>query len=259
MKPLIRVHDLEVRYGSLVAVDSLSFEVEGGQTLALLGPNGAGKTSTVRCLVGVQAPSRGELEIAGFSLRTHPREAKASLAYIPEHGSVYEVLTPLETLELRGRLVGLEDDVIHSRAAHSLGVLGLEDRAHEPMTGFSKGMRQKVVLASALLTDPDVFILDEPLAGLDAETTQLVKELLALLTERGKAILYCSHLLDIVEKVADRILILSGGRQVTDGSLAELKEQKGTGSDLDQIFRNMTRASDPRAQAERLLAWEDPG
>jgi ABC-2 type transport system ATP-binding protein len=130
-----------------------------------------------------------------------------------------------------------------------LDVLGIGDRAHEPVTAFSKGMRQKVVLAAALLPDPQVLVLDEPLAGLDAETTQLAKELLALETSRGRAILYCSHLLDIVEKVADRIAILTAGRLVTVGSLEELLDQPS----LEAVFRHITDAVDPATQARRLL------
>ncbi|HMQ22479.1 MAG TPA: ABC transporter ATP-binding protein [Planctomycetota bacterium] len=247
----IRVAGLEVRYGERAAVHDLSFEVESGRIVALLGPNGAGKSSTVRCLIGLQEPSAGTATIQGIDVAKDPERAKRKLAYVPEHGSLYEVLTPMETLLLAGRLHGLEDDVCIARGEHLLAELGLLDRAHAPVAGFSKGMRQKLVLACAILTDPDVLVLDEPLSGLDAETTLLVKELLLAWRARGAAILYCSHMLDVVEKLADRILILDQGRLVADGTLEELRS--GADSSLDEIFRDITKASDPKARAQRLL------
>ncbi len=252
---MIKIQDLVVRYADNTAVQGLSLEVEKGQVLALLGPNGAGKSSTVRCLVGLQKPTEGQLSIAGHDVVRDPRAARAALGYIPEQGHLYEVLTPRETLVLRGRLFGLDDDLIQARGAHLLGVLEILDRIDDPISGFSKGMRQKVVLALALLSDPEVLVLDEPLSGLDAETTQLVKALLQELTRRGRAILYCSHLLDVVEKVADEIVILNEGSKVAEGSLAELQaSDEVTGHpSLESIFRKLTSAADPELRARQLL------
>jgi len=257
---VIQVDNLIVRYADNLAVDDLSFTVSAGEVLALLGPNGAGKTSTVRCLVGLQQPSAGTLRVSGIDVSANPVAAKQRIAYVPEHGSLYEVLTPIETLELKGRLMGLDEDRIRTRAEHLLDVLGIADRQHDTMAGFSKGMRQKVVFACMLLADADAYVLDEPLSGLDAETTQLAKELIRLLTEKRRAVLYCSHLLDVVERVADRILILAKGKRVAAGTLEELRSHEVVTSDpsLDRIFRNLTKAADPRAQAERLLS-DPPG
>ncbi|MCB9918806.1 MAG: ABC transporter ATP-binding protein [Planctomycetes bacterium] len=248
----IRVEDLCVRYGDRSAVENLGFEVAPGRIVALLGPNGAGKSSTVRCLIGLQRPSAGRARIHGVDVSVDPERAKRRLAYVPEHGSLYEVLTAMETLLLAGRLHGMDDAAIAERATTLLDELGLADRAHAPVAGFSKGMRQKLVLACAILTDPDVLVLDEPLSGLDAETTLLVKELLGTWRERGAAILYCSHMLDVVEKLADRILILDRGRLVAEGTLDELRH--GSGVSLDEIFRSVTKAGDPRERAQRLLS-----
>ena len=251
----IRVEDLSVRYGEEVAVDSLSFEVPRGQVVALLGPNGAGKSSTVRCLVGLQLPSSGSASILGIEVAKHPEAAKARLAYIPEHGSLYEVLTAMETMLLQGRLHGMDDASIERRSVSILGELGLGERLQAPVGSFSKGMRQKLVLACAILTQPEVLVLDEALSGLDAETTLLVKELLGAWKTRSASILYCSHLMDVVEKVADRILILDRGRLVASGTLDELrgKAQAGVHPSLEQIFRAVTQAGDPRERAQRLL------
>jgi ABC-2 type transport system ATP-binding protein len=252
----VRSQGLVVRYGRATAVDDLSFEVAASSVVALLGPNGAGKSSTVRCLVGLQEPQAGRIEIGGHDLAAQPRAAKATVGYVPENGTVYEALTPNEMLLLKGRLHGLDDAVSRDRARCMLEVLGLVDRADDAMAGFSKGMRQKVVLACALLPDPSVLILDEPMSGLDVETTQMFKELLAVLCARGKAILYSSHLLDVVEKVADRVLILAHGRLAAAGTVAELRARPGGElQSLDSVFRTATHAADPRAAAERLLAW----
>lgn len=250
----IEIEGLTVRYGEQVAVEDLSFRVDAGQVVALLGPNGAGKSSTVRCLVGLQEPSTGHARIAGVDVALDPERANQALAYIPEHGSLYEVLTPMETLLLQGRLHGLEDAQIVSRGRELLEELGLGDRLHAPVAGFSKGMRQKLVLASAILTEPSVLVLDEPLSGLDAETTLLVKELLGAWRARGASILYCSHLLDVVEKLADRILILDSGRLVSQGTLEDLRREAGEKSGLDEIFRRVTSAGDPGERARRLLS-----
>lgn len=252
---MIKIEDLVVRYADNTAVQGLSLSVQEGQVLALLGPNGAGKSSTVRCLVGLQKPTSGRLSILGHDVVREPVAARAVLGYIPEQGHLYEVLTPRETLLLRGRLFGLPDEAIQSRGTHLLEVLEIVDRIDDPISGFSKGMRQKVVLALALLSDPQVLVLDEPLSGLDAETTQLVKALLQELTQRGRAILYCSHLLDVVEKVADEIVILNEGVKVAEGSLGELQaSDEVTGHpSLESIFRNLTSAADPVERARQLL------
>jgi ABC-2 type transport system ATP-binding protein len=258
--PLVRVEDLEVRYGEQRAVAGLSFAIQPGEVLALLGPNGAGKSSTVRCLLGLQEPSAGALFLGPYNIQEAPKEAKRLAAYVPEHGSLYELLTPRETLQLHGRLHGLDEATIAARSEHLLGHLGLAARLDDPVLGFSKGMRQKLVLACALLTEPQVLILDEPLSGLDAETTLVVKELLRQLRARGCAILYCSHLLDVVESVADRVLILREGQSVAEGALDELlaAEQQGEARiGLADLFRTRTESADPELLARKLL--ELPG
>jgi ABC-2 type transport system ATP-binding protein len=252
---MIKIQDLVVRYGDNTAVQGLSLEVQAGQVLALLGPSCAGKSSTVRCLVGLQIPTAGQLSIAGHDLIHECEAARKALGYIPEQGHLYEVLTPRETLLLRGRLFGLQDELTHARGSHLCEALEILDRIDDPISGFSKGMRQKVVLAVALLSDPQVLVLDEPLSGLDAETTQLVKALLQELTRRGRAILYCSHLLDIVEKIADEIVILNDGAKVAEGSLDELQamDEVAGHPSLESIFRRLTSAADPLERAQQLL------
>ncbi len=252
----MRVHELDVHYGEQHAVHSLSFEIAPGEVLALLGPNGAGKSSTVRCMLGLQPASGGELFLGPHEIRQNPKAAKRLCAYVPEHGSLYELLTPRETLQLRGRLHGLEEGSIERRSEHLLELFGLGERIDEAVIGFSKGMRQKLVWACALLSQPKILILDEPLSGLDAETTLVLKELLKELRAKGCAILYCSHLLDVVESVADRILILREGRCVAEGPLDQLLSAEREGEDrigLGELFRSRTESADPVELARRLL------
>ncbi len=249
---MIQVENLVVRYGEMLAVDGLGFEVRPGEILALLGPNGAGKSSTVRCLIGLQTPQEGRILLGGFDLSQQPREARTLLAYMPENAKLYEGLTPREILALRGRLFGFSEEKIRDKTAHLLGALGLGEVVDQATASFSKGMKQKVVLALALMTEAKIFILDEPLSGLDAETTLVFRQLLTQLCERGCAILYCSHMLDVVERIAHRVLILAKGKQVAAGSMEEcLKKEGGT---LESLFRSATHATDPDAVAKELLA-----
>ncbi len=251
---MIRIESLRKTYGDLVAVDDLSLHVAAGEILALLGPNGAGKTTTVSCLVGLLAPDRGRIEVSGIDLRADPPAAKRALAYVPELAALYQALTPEEYLALKGRLFSMPEPQIARATDRLLEGFGLLERKREPMVGFSKGMTQKVALASALLTEPKVLVLDEPLSGLDAETTLVVKELLRGFAARGGAVLYCSHMLDVVETLAHRIAVLDRGRLQALGTLEELRRSAGGGGQrLEQLFRQLTAAADPVARARLLL------
>lgn len=249
----LRVESLHLRYGEKIAVEEVSFDLPAGQVLGLLGPNGAGKSTTVKALVGLKKPDRGSIVVAGVDAVADPVGARRRLGYVPELPALYESLTPREHLLLFGRLHGLSDEVALERILGLLELLRIPEVADAPIATFSKGMRQKVLLASALLHDPQVVILDEPLSGLDAETTALVKVLLRELTARGKAVLYTSHILDVVERVADRMIVLHRGRVVADGDLAELRRRAGSDQDLDSVFRILTSAEDPTARAKALL------
>ena len=251
---MIEVASLRKTYGELVAVDDLSLRVAPGEVLALLGPNGAGKTTTVHCIVGVLAPDRGTITIDGKDMVRDPVLAKRLVAYVPEVASLYESLTPHEYLTLRGRLFELPEARIAAGIHRLLDGFGLLPRRHDPMVGFSKGMMQKVILAAALLTEPRVLVLDEPLSGLDVETTLVLKEILREFAGRGGAVLYCSHLLDVVETVAHRIAILDQGKLVAIGTLEELRAGEGhEGQRLEGLFRELTAASDPAQKARTIL------
>ncbi|MCA8977112.1 MAG: ABC transporter ATP-binding protein [Planctomycetes bacterium] len=252
---MLRLSGLRKTYGSHVALHGLDLAIDGGQILALLGPNGAGKSTTVKCTVGLARPDAGTVEIAGIDALRDPRSTRHRIGYLPEVANVHEALTPWEFLLLKGRLFDLVDQRIRATGERLLHGFGIGDRGDEPMTGFSKGMLQKVSLAAALLTEPQVLVFDEPLSGLDVTTTLIVKELIREFARRGGAVLYCSHMLDVVESIADRIAVLDHGKLLACGSAAELRAGTGASADthLDQVFRSLVQASDPEAAARTIL------
>lgn len=250
---MIRVDSLRKSYGHLVAVKGLSFEVQKGEILALLGPNGAGKSTTVSCIVGLQKPDSGTIVVDGLDVQRDAIAARSRIAYVPEVANLYEALTPDEYLTLRGRLFEMTEETIRASIVRLLDGFGILGRQHDPMFGFSKGMTQKVVLSSALLTRPRVLVLDEPLSGLDVETTSVLKEVMREFARQGGSVLYCSHMLDVVETVAHRVAILAGGELVALGTMDELRSGGRDDQRLEAIFRQLTFASDPAAQARAIL------
>lgn len=249
----LAVEGLHLRYGEKVAVHKVSFRVERGQVLGLLGPNGAGKSTTLKAVVGLKRPTRGTITLAGVDAVADPVGARRKLGYLPELPALYEALTPREHLLLFGRLHGLDDALVLRRIEALLELLKIREVIDAPISTFSKGMRQKVLISAALLHDPEVVIFDEPLSGLDAETAGLVKALLQEMKRREKAVIYTSHILDVVERVADSMVVLHQGRVVASGDLAALRARAGSDADLDQVFRILTSAEDPRQRAQSLL------
>ncbi len=252
---MLCIAGLTRRHGDLVAVRDLDLQVRAGEIHALLGPNGAGKTTTIHCTVGLLTPTSGRITVDGHDTVTDAMAARRRLAYVPEVASLYEALTPHEFLQLKGRLFGLDEPTIETRAARLLAGFELTGRAHDPMFGFSKGMLQKVSLSAALLTRPRLLVLDEPHSGLDATASLVLKELLREFARRGGAVLLCSHVLDLVETIADRVTLLDRGEVVAAGTLAELRASAGGGSAqrLEELFRNLTAAADPVARAREIL------
>ncbi|MCR9244605.1 MAG: ABC transporter ATP-binding protein [bacterium] len=252
---MLRLRSLRKVYGQNVALAGLDVEIARGETLALLGPNGAGKSTAVKCIVGLLRPDGGTVEIDDVDAWKHPSKARGRVGYLPEIARLHEALTPWEFLLLKGRLFDLDDDHVRTVGQRLLDGFEIGDRGDEPMAGFSKGMMQKVSISAALLTDPKVLVLDEPLSGLDVTTTLVVKELMKEFARRGGAVLYCSHLLDVVESVADRIAVISKGELLAIGTGKELRDRAGEHDDsaLDTVFRTLVQASDPEAAARSIL------
>jgi ABC-2 type transport system ATP-binding protein len=240
-------------FGALRALADVDFEIRKGEVFGLLGPNGAGKTTALRVLCGLLRPTSGSVRIAGIDVRTHALEARRHFSFVPDGAPLYGNLSPLQHLTLVGRLHGLDEGRIAGESARLLAALDLADRARDPVADFSRGMRQKTALACAILPRPELLVLDEPLNGLDAPTTAMFKEVLREWATRGGAVLYTSHLLDVVERVCDRMAVLAQGALVGSGNLAELRARAGVDGTLEQVFAALTRGEDPRAQARQLL------
>jgi ABC-2 type transport system ATP-binding protein len=219
------------------AVDALDLVVRAGEFYALVGPNGAGKTTTLRMIAGLLRPDAGSVEIFGIDALRDPIAAKQVMAWVSDEPMIYDKLTPLEYLEFVAGLWGI-DPATSGRTAHELLVsLGLERHLHERCEGFSKGMRQKVALAGALVHDPRLIILDEPLTGLDAVSARHVKGLLAERVQNGGTVIMTTHILEVAERMADRIGVIAAGRLLAEGTLTELRQQNGhTDTSLEELF-----------------------
>jgi ABC-2 type transport system ATP-binding protein len=231
-----------------LAVDALDLTVYGGEFYALVGPNGAGKTTTLRMVVGLLHPDRGTIAIEGFDALADPVAAKRITAWLSDEPMIYDKLTPSEYLEFVAGLWRIEKAVAQTRARELIGWLGLEPHAHERCEGFSRGMKQKVALAGALVHDPRLIILDEPLSGLDAGIARQVKNVLRDRVAAGGTVIMTTHILEVAERMADRIGVLVHGRLIAEGTLEELHRRTGkTAASLEDTF--LTLVAEPAATA----------
>lgn len=249
---MIEVTQLTKRFGDKTALQSVTFEIQKGEICGYIGPNGAGKSTTVKILTGMIPPDEGTVIINGLNVKDHPEKIKPLIGYVPETGAVFESLTPLEYFQLVGRLHNLEDGLIAERSNIILQYFELEQTTNSMMTTFSKGMRQKVVIGASLLHAPDLLFFDEPLHGLDANTTVLFKELVRNLAVRGRTILYCSHLLDIVERVCHRILILNKGQIIAGGTIQDLRTLTKQET-LEEAFSHLTATNNVEEKTQSFL------
>lgn len=249
---MISIRNVSKSYGTKRALTDITFEVRKGEICGYIGPNGAGKSTTVKILTGMLLPESGEVRLAGIDVLKRPAEVKSLIGYVPETGAVFESLTAREYLLFAGRLHNMQDNIIGRRSDVLLQYFGLSDVASNLMTTYSKGMKQKVIIATAILHSPEIYFFDEPLDGLDAHATVLFKELIRHLSLRGKTILYCSHLLDIVERVCHRMIILRHGSIVAQGNIAELRALTSQET-LEDAFTMLTESDDARDRTIRLL------
>jgi ABC-2 type transport system ATP-binding protein len=252
MSKAIEVEDLVFRYHLTEALHHISFFIESGQVVGLLGPNGAGKSTTLKILAGILAPGKGVVRINGFLLPEQSLEAKRITGYVPESANLYESLTAQEYLELIGRLREIEEKALQNKIITLLEIFDVAKQRFQRLATFSRGMRQKVLIAAALLHDPPVLLLDEPLTGLDVSTSLVIKDLLSALSREGKSILYSSHVLDVVEKVCNRVLIIHQGNLIADGTLDSLKDLT-KGSTLEEVFRELTHTANTEPVVSRAL------
>jgi ABC-2 type transport system ATP-binding protein len=236
--PALRLRGLRKSFGR-PAVDGIDLEVRRGELYALLGPNGAGKTTTLRMVTGLLAPDEGQVEVLGIDMARDPAAAKRGMAYLPDDPMLYGKLKPTEYLEFVAGLWGMRLDDAEPRALELLEWLDLTPHAHELTEGFSRGMKQKLALAGALIHAPQLLILDEPLTGLDAAAARQVKDLLLTHVAGGGTVILTTHILEVAERLAQRIGIIRQGRLIAEGTLAELRTRTQGGS-LEDVFLQLT-------------------
>ncbi len=236
----LRVRDLAKTYGDKRAVDGLTFDVRRGELYALLGPNGAGKTTTLRIVSGLLDADSGAIDVFDVDALADPIAAKRVIAWLPDEPMIYDKLTAWEYLEFVAGLWGIDAKTAATRAEELLKLLGLWDNRNDRCESFSRGMKQKAVLAGALIHEPKLLMLDEPLTGLDAAASRFVKDLLRKKVDDGAAVILTTHILEVAERMADRIGIIKDGRLLIEGSLSELQARAGAaGQSLEDVFLSL--------------------
>jgi ABC-2 type transport system ATP-binding protein len=249
---IISIKNLQKTYGGNFVLRGINLELEGGKVIGYIGPNGAGKSTTLKILTGIIPDFSGEVSVLGMDVRQDPIGVKRRIGFIPENAMLYDTLSPMEYLQFIGQLHHLPFSDLEKKARDLLAVFGLSAVVDNRMTTFSKGMRQKVLLVAGLIHNPEIIFLDEPLSGLDANSVILVKEILLRLKQEGKTIFYSSHLMDVVEKISDQIILIAKGEIIANGRFEELKASQS--DSLEQIFAQLTGGNEQTSDmAEQFL------
>jgi ABC-2 type transport system ATP-binding protein len=254
---MIRVNQLSKKYGVKKAVDDVSFIVNAGEVFGYLGPNGAGKSTTIKILTGLLKPDSGSIIINGIDVLTDPVSAKKQFGYVPESGALYEKLTPFEYLQMIARLHKMPETSISHKIYELLDLFQMTANGNQRMASFSKGMKQRIVIVASLIHNPDVLFFDEPLNGLDANAVLLVKQLVRNFAEQGKTVFYSSHILDVVEKICDRVAIIDKGKIIAEGKVKDL-ESMTQQSSLELVFKELTQTQDMQLAAAEYTRQLEP-
>lgn len=249
---VVSVNNLTKVFDRLPVLNNINLEINAGEVIGYIGPNGAGKSTTIKILTGIIPDFEGDVFVLGYDVRKEPLEVKRRIGYIPENAALYDTLTPFEYLRFVGQLYKLDTQRVEEKAMEMLRVFNLADHIDDRMTTFSKGMRQKVLLVAGLMHNPSVIFLDEPLTGLDANAVILVKEILMQLKKGGKTIFYSSHIMDVVEKLSDRIIVIDQGRIIANGTFQDLNAQARSGS-LEQLFTELTGNTEHQSAAGQFV------
>jgi ABC-2 type transport system ATP-binding protein len=248
----LEVAGLSKRYRGVAVVDDVNFSMTSGDITGYLGPNGSGKSTTVKMLTGLVEPSGGHILLNGNDVRRDIIGFKRLVGYVPEEAFVYPTLTAMEYLELMGRLRGMNEAVIKEKSESLLKLFDLYPRRHSPLAAYSKGMRQRVLISSALLHDPEILIFDEPLSGLDVGSAMLFKHLITELAARGRIILYISHVLEVVEKVCSKVIVIYKGKIKAEDNVGRLRELMQVPS-LEEIFTQLVQQQDMEGLARDIV------
>lgn len=249
---MLELQSLYRSYRGIPAIEDVSFKVAAGEVVGFLGPNGAGKSTTVKIITGMLRPNDGRVLFEGQDIRHNLVAFRAAIGYVPEEAHLYTYLSGLEYLQLVGRLRGLGERLIEARATRLLKLLNLHSWQHSPISSYSKGMRQRVLIAAALLHDPKLLIFDEPLSGLDVVSSRLFKDLLELLAAEGKAVLYISHVLETVEQVCQRVIVIAKGRVLANAAPSELTRLMSL-PNLESAFAQLVEQQDTRVMAREIV------
>jgi len=250
---LIAVRNLGKRYGDRVAVKDVSFDVRGGEVFGFLGPNGAGKTTTLKMIVGLLQPTSGAVRVAGHDLATEPMAAKAASGYVPDTPNLYAKLSARELLRFVADLYGLDRGPAARRIDELLRMFDLAAAADDTIDSYSHGMQQKTSLAAALMHDPQVLVLDEPTVGLDPKSARLIKDILRQMADRGAAVMLSTHILEIAERMCDRVGIIDRGELIAVGTMDELRARDSSGqASLEDIFLSLTGGAEVAELAQVL-------
>lgn len=249
---MLEVRHLFRSFRGIPAVEDVSFRIGPGEIVGFLGPNGAGKSTTVKIITGLLRANEGKVLFEGRDIRDDMVAFRKVLGYVPEEAHLYTYLSGLEYLQLVGRLRGLGERLIETKATGLLELLHLKSWQHTPISSYSKGMRQRVLIAAALLHDPKLLIFDEPLSGLDVASGRLFKDLLEMLAAQGKAVLYISHVLETVEQVCNRVIVIAGGKVLADAPPSELTTLMSL-PNLESVFAQLVQQQDTRAAAGKIV------
>lgn len=243
MTYMIEVKGLRKQFGDFTAVDGVTFKINAGEVVGFLGPNGAGKTTTIKMITGLLAPDEGEALVTGLDIQKEPLKAKAQFAYVPDTPNLYGKLKAIEYLRFMGQLYHVPSEEADERIKRLLDLFELTDKAGTYLDGFSHGMQQKAAIIGAMLHNPKVIMLDEPTVGLDPRSARLVKDLLLQHAENGNAVFFSSHILEIVQNMCDRVIIIDKGKILADAPVSELRQMEGDQS-LEDIFLELTGGKD---------------
>ncbi len=250
---MIRIEGLTKRYGNFTAVDDIELHVRRGELFGFLGPNGAGKTTTLRIIAGIMRPTHGRIALGGDDVVADPMAAKRRLGFIPDRPFVYEKLTGAEFLRFVAGLYQQDGDIVERRIDELLEVFELSQWKHELVESYSHGMRQKLIISSALIHRPEVIVVDEPMVGLDPRAARLLKEIFRQFVDRGGTVLMSTHTLEVAEAMCDRIAIIQQGKIIAKGTMAELRKQTATGNaSLEDLFLKLTGGAAVRELAAVL-------
>ncbi|MCL4560011.1 MAG: ABC transporter ATP-binding protein [Chloroflexi bacterium] len=250
--PLIEAQNLVKRFGEKTAVDQATFTVNSGEIYGFLGPNGAGKTTTIKMISGLLRPTSGSIRVAGFDVQAQALQAKASCGYVPDEPNLYPKLTGRELLQFVGDLFGLDRLQINRRTEELFRLFDLEEARDDLIDSYSHGMRQKTALAAALMHDPRVLVLDEPTVGLDPKSARLIKDILRQMADRGSAVFLSTHILEIAERMCDRIGIIYQGKLIAQGTMQQLRSLGNGEATLEDIFLELTGGAEYAEIAEVL-------